>query len=165
MSAPDDPSRVAVDAIRQARDRLVEFVERCDDDQWRSSPMEDDDRPTCVVVDHVAHAYDYIGGWLGALIDGNEVEVTPEIVDGLNAEHAKSSGVPTPAEVIGRLLSSGNALIALVGRMGPDEMRIGDGRVARLAGVAARHADGHRNELEVALGLGDPATHGHGSGS
>lgn len=34
----------------------------------------------------------------------------------------------------------------------PAQLELGDGRVARLATIAARHADGHREEIEAALG-------------
>jgi len=140
--------------VSAARDRLIEFVRRCPDDRWRSVPLGDDDpRTVGVIVDHVADAYEYIGAWVDELAQGAAVEVTPALVDELNARHAAQVAAPTRPSVVGHLLHSGDAIVALVGSLSPDQLSAGDGRVARLAQIAARHADGHRDELETALGL------------
>jgi len=140
--------------VSAARDRLIEFVRRCPEDQWQSRPLGDDDpRTVGVIVDHVADAYQYIGAWVDELAQGEAVEVTPALVDELNARHAAQVAAPTRDSVVGHLLHSGDAIVALVGSLGPGQLSAGDGRVARLAQIAARHADSHRDELEAALGL------------
>jgi hypothetical protein len=140
--------------VSAARDRLVDFVGRCPDDQWDARPLGDDDpRSVGVIVDHVADAYEYIGTWVGELARGQTVEVTPALVDELNARHAAGIEAATRDGVIEHLRRSGDAIVALVGSLDPDQLSGGDGRVARLAEIAARHADDHRQELEGALGL------------
>jgi len=147
-----DPRDAARD-IADARARLLVFVQGCSEQQWRSSPLgEADPRPVAVIVDHVADAYDYIGGWVRSLVDGHEVEVNPEIVDELNARHSSDSDAIGRDGVTGHLQSSGDALIELIQGLSPEDLAIDDGRVELFAKIAARHADSHRSELEDALG-------------
>lgn len=138
-------------SIDDARQRLVSFVHRCTDADWRSAPVDGDPRPVGVIADHVAHAYEYLAGWVGDIVAGKEVAVDAGIVDELNAEHASDATAVTPAHVAGHLRSSGDALIALIAGLEPGQLDLGGGRVRRFAVIAARHADNHRAEIEAAL--------------
>jgi hypothetical protein len=138
-----------IDASRQ---RLTDFARRCTGEQWASSPVDGDPRPVGVIVDHVGHAYEYLAKWITELIDGGSPLVDSEIVDGLNAAYATQVGLPTPAQVADHLKSSGDALIALTGTLTPDQLELGEGRVARFLVIADRHADNHRTEIEEQLG-------------
>lgn len=97
------------------------------------------------------HAYEYLAGWLGELLAGGSPEVNAELVDGLNAEHAASTTSITPAHVADHLRTSGDALIDLIKNLEPGQLDLGDGRVRRLAVIADRHADSHRDEIEAVL--------------
>jgi hypothetical protein len=146
-----DSEEIAL-AITEARARLIDFARRCTDEQWVATPLADaDQRPTCVIVDHVAHAYEYIAGWLVPIAAGSSIEVTEDHVDSLNAEHATKAGLLTRAEVVEHLTRSGDDLIAIVRGLGPAQLEMGSGRVEGLAKIAARHADSHRSELEAAF--------------
>lgn len=148
----DDQSPAALArSIDEARQRFVTFVRRCTDGEWRSCPLDGDARPVGVIADHVAHAYEYLAGWIADLAAGQQVEVSSEIVDELNAEHAGDAEGVTPAHVTGHLRSAGDELISLVAGLQPAQLELGDGRVRRLATIAARHADDHRADLEHAL--------------
>src|SRR5207247_10247680 len=46
-------------AIAEARQRLISFAGGCSDGDWNASPLDGDPRPVGVVVDHVAHSYEY----------------------------------------------------------------------------------------------------------
>jgi hypothetical protein len=150
MANPMSPADHAA-AIEQARHRLMRFVQQCTDGDWRSAPVAGDPRTVGVIADHVAHSYEYLAGWIADLAAGKPVEVNPEVVDALNAEHAAEAGAVTQAHVTGHVRSSGDAMIALVAGLAPEELDLEDGRVGRLAAIAARHADSHRTELEAAL--------------
>jgi hypothetical protein len=104
-----------------------------------------------VVVDHVAHAYEYLAGWMRQLVAGQPVDVSNKVVDALNAEHARTAGSVTRAEAAGHLRRSGADIAALVAGLSAAGLAAGDGRVRRLAQVAIRHADDHRSEIEAAL--------------
>ena len=144
------PAELAAD-IDAARERLTGFVASCTDADWRSAPLDGDPRPVGVVVDHVAHAYGYLAGWMRQLVAGQPVEVNGEVVDALNAEHARTAGSVTRAETAGHLRRSGADIAALVAGLSAADLAAGDGRVRRLAQIAARHADDHRSEIEAAL--------------
>ncbi len=113
-----------------------------------------DPRTVAVIVDHVADAYEYIGAWLDRLARGETVEVTPAVVDELNARHAAAVGTPARDAVIEHLVHNGDTIVKLVGSLDQEQLAGDDGRVARLARIAALHAEGHREELENATGLG-----------
>jgi|ERR1022692_327657 hypothetical protein len=138
-------------AIDDARQRFISFVQRCTDGDWRSAPVDGDPRPVGVIADHVADAYEYLAEYIGDLVSGQHVDVNAAIIDELNAEHAADAGSVTPAHVAGHLRSSGDALIALIAGLEPGQLDLGDGRVRRFAIIATRHADDHRAEIEAAL--------------
>jgi hypothetical protein len=144
------PAELGAD-IDAARERLAGFVGSCTDADWRSAPLHGDPRPVGVVVDHVAHAYEYLAGWIRQLVAGQPVEVDSEVVDELNAEHARAAGSVTRADAAGHLRRSGTDIAALVAGLSAADLDAGDGRVRRLAQIAIRHADDHRSEIETAL--------------
>lgn len=151
MSEDLSPAQHA-SAIEESRQRLSDFVLRCTDEQWRSAPVDGDPRPVGVITDHVAHAYEYLAGWIADLLAGGSAEVTTDLVDALNAGHAEGAGSLTPAQVADHLKTSGDELISLIRNLEPARLGLGDGRVGRFAVIAARHADAHRDEIEAALG-------------
>lgn len=150
----DDPTAAAA-AISAARDRLLAFVDRCPEERWGDAPLGDGDpRAVAVVVDHVADSYVYLGGWIRAALDGDDVRVTSDLVDELNAEHAGGAAGVDRDDVRAHLREHGDRLAALVAGVDQDRWASGDGMIGRLAEIAARHADAHRADLEAALGLG-----------
>jgi DinB superfamily len=144
------PAELAAD-IDAARERLAGFVGSCSDADWRSAPLDGDPRPVGLVVDHVADAYEYLAGWIRQLVAGQPVDVNNEVVDALNAEHARTAGSVTRAETAGHLRRSGADIAALVAGLSAADLAAGDGRVRRFAQIAIRHADDHRSEIEAAL--------------
>jgi DinB superfamily len=150
MTDESSPAAYA-QSIDSARERFLQFVQHCSDGEWHEAPVDGDPRAVGVIADHVAHAYEYLTGWITDLVAGRDVTVSAEIVDDLNAEHAADASWVTPAHVAGHLRSSGDALIALVAGLRPEQLELGDGRVRRLAVIAARHADGHRDEIQASL--------------
>ena len=145
-----DPAACAAD-IDATRERLIAFVAGCSEEEWRAAPLDGDPRPVAVVVDHVADAYDYLAGWMRQILAGQQVEVNDDVVDALNARHArKAAGVcrDDPRE---GMRPSGAADHELVAVLSDAELAAGVGRVRRLAWIAARHADDHRADIETAL--------------
>jgi hypothetical protein len=145
------PAQYAAD-IDAARERLAAFAVGCSPEQWRAAPLQGDPRPVGVIVDHVAHAYDYMGGWVRRILDGADLAVDAAVVDALNAEHAVAAAAVTPGEAIGHLRRSGAAFSGLVAGCSAEGLQAGDGRVERFAQIAIRHPDDHRAEIQAALG-------------
>lgn len=134
-----------------ARDRLIAFVESCTDEQWKAAPLQGDPRPVGVVTDHVAHSYEYMTGWMRQILSDGTFDVSSDIVDALNAEHAVAASEVTRAEVVAHLRRSGSVISALVAGCSLEDLAADGGRIERLAQVAIRHPDNHRTEIEAAL--------------
>jgi hypothetical protein len=137
--------------IDGARQRLISFVQRCTGEDWHASPVDGDPRAVSVISDHVADAYEYLARFITDLVAGQPVDVDAGLIDELNAEHAGEAGSVTTAHVTGHLRASGDALVALVAGLEPDQLDVADGQVRRFAVIAAGHADGHRTEIEESL--------------
>jgi hypothetical protein len=129
---------------------MIAFVSGCSDKEWRTAPLNGDPRPVAVVVDHVAHAYEYLAGWMRQIVAGQRVEVNSDAVDALNAQHARDAVAVSKVEATEHLRRSGVAISLLVAGLSAADLAA-DGRVRRLAQIAARHADEHRADIETAL--------------
>jgi DinB superfamily len=151
MTDDDRDGAAYAAAIEAARDRLIAFAIGCGEQEWRAAPLDGDPRPVAVVVDHVADSYEYLAGWIRELVAGQPVEVTGEIVDDLNADHAAEAAAVSQAEAAEHLRRSGTAISALVAGLSADDLAAGDGRVRLFAQIAIRHADNHRTDIESAL--------------
>ncbi len=130
---------------------MISFVSGCTDEQWHAAPLDGDPRPVAVVVDHVAHAYEYLAGWIRQIPAGQRVGVNSDVVDALNAQHAQAAAAVSKAEATGHLRRSGAAISGLVAGLSAADLAAGDGRVRRLAQMAIRHAVDHRTDIETAL--------------
>ncbi len=130
---------------------MIAFVSGCSGTEWRTAPLNGDPRPVAVVVDHVAHAYEYLAGWMRQVVAGQRVEVNSDAVDALNAQHARDAVTVSKAEATGHLRRSGEAISVLVAGLSAADLAAQDGRVRLLAQIAARHADDHRADIETAL--------------
>ena len=152
MTAAPTPAEHAA-AIAAALDRMLAFVMACPDQDWQARPLRGlgDPRPVSVIADHVAHSYEYLGGWVRELAAGAEPEVDVAVVDRLNADHAGQAGLVTQAEAAEHLRRSGDAFIATIRGLAPADLERGDGRIRRFAEIAASHPDTHRSEIETAL--------------
>ncbi len=76
MTEPQSPEEYAA-AIDAARQRLIGFIGGCTAGHWQAAPLEGDPRPVGVVVDHVAHSYEYLAGWMRDVLAGREPAVSP----------------------------------------------------------------------------------------
>jgi len=106
------PAQYAAD-IDAARDRLIAFVDSCTAERWNAAPLQGDPRPVGVVADHVAHAYEYLAGWMRQILQGEAVTVNSDVVDALNAEHAAAAVTVTKSEAAEHLRRSGAAISCL----------------------------------------------------
>jgi hypothetical protein len=141
------------DQIAAARDRLLAFAAGCTDDDWSARPLaaRGDARTVGMVVDHVADAYDYMGGWIREILAGQSPAVDVALVDRLNAAHAIEACRLTQAGAMEHLRRNGDAMIALIAGLADSNLDASGGRVRRFAEIAARHPDTHRTDIEDAI--------------
>src|SRR5689334_14536244 len=77
------------DRIEEGAAGLVAYAEGLSDQEWRTPVSASDARPIGVIVHHVASVYPVEINLARAVATGKAVTgVTPEVVDGLNAQHA-----------------------------------------------------------------------------
>lgn len=140
------------DELREARQRLLETVQSCDAEQWRAAPIDDGDpRSVGVLIDHVADSYEYILRWMRQIVDGEIPEVSPAVVDGLNAQHARVARDRQPDEVSGRLQRLGDDAVNFLAARSDEDLLLQGGRVRRLAGILISHTQNHREDVERVL--------------
>jgi hypothetical protein len=152
MTDASGPAELA-EQIAAARDRLLAFAAGCTDEVWHSTPLasQGDYRTVGIIVDHVAHAYEYMGGWMREILAGATPAVDVALVDRLNAAHSGAAGHLTQAGAMEHLTRSGDEIIALIAGLAGTDLDAGGGRVRRFAEIAVRHPDTHRADLEQAL--------------
>jgi len=140
--------------IAAARDRLLTFAATCTDETWHSRPLaaHGDHRTVGVIVDHVAHAYEYMGGWVREILAGTDPQVDVALVDRLNAAHTARAEHLTQAGAMEHLTRSGDDFVALIAGLRAADLAADGGRVRRFAEIAARHPDTHRTDIQEALG-------------
>jgi hypothetical protein len=143
--------------IAAGRDRLLAFAATCTDEVWHATPLAShgDHRTVGIIVDHVANAYEYMGGWMREILADGTPQVDVALVDRLNAAHAASAGHLTQAGAMEHLMRSGDELIGLVAGLAEADLDAGAGRVRRFAEIAARHPDTHRTDIQEALRAAD----------
>jgi hypothetical protein len=139
--------------IAAGRDRLLAFAAACTDEVWHAAPLaaHGDHRSVGTIVDHIAHSYEYMGGWIREILADGTPQVDVALVDRLNAAHAANAGHLTQAGAMEHLTRSGDDLIGLVARLAEADLDAGAGRVRRFAEILARHSDTHRADIEEAL--------------
>jgi hypothetical protein len=139
------------DAVVRNRDALITLARRCSREQWVSSPLSDDPRPVGVIIDHVADWYATLAPWVAALLAGEAVEVSQEIIDARNAVHASTATTVACDAVVSHLRQAGNAMADAIRPLSAAQLDADKGWVRRFAEVAARHSDDHRTDIEGAL--------------
>ena len=147
------PAAETASAIAAARDRMVAFAQNCSEERWQDAVLNGtgDPRAVGVVVDHVAHAYEYLGAFIRDIVRGAAPRIDNDVIDRVNADHADRAGDVSRESAIAHLSRSGDALVELVNSLTADQLQLMDGRVHRLAQIAVLHADNHRADLEAAL--------------
>jgi hypothetical protein len=96
---------------------MIGFIGGRTADHWPATPLDGDPRPAGVVVDHVAHSYEYLAHWMQEVLADREPVISGEIVDRLNVEHA-AAGLLSPADTVAHLDRSGNVIIQLSAGLG-----------------------------------------------
>lgn len=137
---------------------VVALAGSCSDEEWRAACLEDD-RTVGVVFDHVARGNPEVVMWIQTFLAGKPVEITPEILNAQNAEHARSVSDKPRQATVGDLKRSGVRTSGLLRALTDQELRTAQdfgwtGRkdVAWVAAAAVRHPRGHLKTVREALG-------------
>jgi SAM-dependent methyltransferase len=106
---------ILADRIEQGAADLAKFAEGLSEEEWRKPVSGHDRRPLGVVVHHVASVYPVEIDLARAIASGKSVmEVTWEVVNGLNAKHAQEHEGVTRAETLTLLRQNSREAAAVV---------------------------------------------------
>lgn len=137
---------------------VIDVAESCSDDQWKMT-CANDERTVGVVFDHIAKGNPQVVEWMAEFLSGRPVAITPEILDGRNADHARRAANRPRAETVHDLktgsVSTSHAIRSLTESQLHQSQEFGwAGRqeVAWVASAALRHPRGHLKSIRETLG-------------
>src|SRR4051794_14474804 len=147
-----------VAGLRSSNDAAVELVSGLDADQWRRVTVVEG-WPVGVAARHIALGHRQFVGWVDGMVAGRPVD--PGDLDAVNARHAAAGIVAAPDEVARLLRTEGEAALAALTSLSPDdvagEVDFGGRRLPRIAllGASVRHVDGHLASIRASVGARD----------
>ena len=118
------PSRAEAlaDQFEAATNELIAEVEACPEDRWKAVTP-NDGRTFNVVAHHVAMGDVPIAGFVGSIANGEGLpNVTPEMIDQGNAEHAKQQADVSKEQVIADLRQNCASAVALVRGLNDEQL-------------------------------------------
>jgi hypothetical protein len=141
---------------------LIQLVQGCSEEQWRTlCNDEGDNRTVAVIAHHVGHGHLNTGEWLETTLSGNEVTITIDDINAENAEHAATYHDVEREETVQLLVENGDRLCARIAELSDEELarkafHRGAGRemtVAAYAQLGHRHVASHLATIRKALDL------------
>ncbi len=125
-------SRVLVDRFEQANQEIVRTVEQCSEAHWRATTS-GERWSVGVVAHHVAEGHKIIAGLVQAVAAGQSLPtLTMEMLDQMNAEHARQHANCTRAETLDLLRQNAALAAGTVRGLGDDQL---DRTASVLAGM------------------------------
>ena len=116
-------AQVLAERIEEGAARLAEFAETLTEAEWRTPVSGSDRRPVGVIVHHVASVYPIEIDLARAIAGGKPVmDVTWEVVAGLNAEHAREQAEVTKAAALELLRQNSREAASAVRALTDDEL-------------------------------------------
>lgn len=148
--------------FEQANAQLMARVDQCSNDEWRTT-AEDDERSVGVVAHHLASSYATQTDLIEAMAAGDDVPaITWDMVNAMNAEHAKQHTRPDRQETHDLLRQNGQAMIELIGELDDAQLQrtwdipFVDEHSAStqqfIEEAVIDHIDLHRRSIEAATG-------------
>ena len=115
-------SNALAERLEQGARALAAFASELTDEQWRT-PLPKDGRKVGVIVHHVATVYPLEIHLAQTLAAGKPVEgVTMDVVNNMNADHAKENDAVTKAEALDLLERNSTAAAAAIRALSDDEL-------------------------------------------
>ncbi len=94
---------------------VIGFVEKCSDENWANT-CQGEGWPVGVVARHIAAAHYGTLGLAKRIVDGKPLpEITQEVIDQGNSQHAQKHADCTKDEVLGILRENGSSIAEYVG--------------------------------------------------
>jgi hypothetical protein len=136
----------------------IALAESCSDDDWRAT-CPNEQRTVGVLFDHIASGNPEVVRWIGEFLSGRAIEISPEILNARNAEHAHQVGDRPRAETLDDLNRGAARTSEFLSSLTDDQLNVrnqfgwaGTQDVAWVASAALRHPRGHLTSIREALG-------------
>jgi len=146
-----------VDEYDAVMAETIALAESCSDDEW-GIVSASEQRTVGVLFDHIATGNPQVVHWIDEFLAGRAVEITPEILNARNADHAEHAQKRPRAETIDDLKQGTARTSKFLGRLTDDQMGTrsefgwaGEQDVAWVAAAALRHPRGHLKSIRAAL--------------
>ena len=144
--------------FEQVNQDLIKSVEACSDAQWRAQCAAEK-WGVGVAAHHVAMGQEQIAGMAMAIGAGQPLPpLTMEMLDGMNADHAKKFANCTKAETISLLRSGGAKAAGIVRAISDEQLArtadvIGNQMSAQqfIEGVLIGHPQGHLGSIRATI--------------
>lgn len=139
-------------------DEVADFARSCSDGDWQTI-CPNEQRSVGMLFDHIATGNPQVVRWVQQFLDDRPVEITPEILNARNAEHAHRVASRPRAETITDLVASTGRTSDFIRGLTDDQLQssqdfgwAGPQNVAWVASAALRHPRGHLKSIREALG-------------
>jgi hypothetical protein len=118
-----ETANALADRIQQGAWDLATLAESLSEDEWQTT-IPGEDRTVAVVVHHVASAYPIEIELARSLAAGKPIEgVTQQVVDQMNADHARANATVGPQEALELLRRNSQAAADAVRQFSDEELR------------------------------------------
>jgi hypothetical protein len=152
----------AADALALEYDSImsevIAFAKTCSDEDWGTA-CPNEQRTVGVVFDHIATGNPQVVVWIREFLDDRPVEITPEILNARNAEHARRVAARPRVETIDDLVSGSRATSEYMRGLSDEQLGVvqefgwaGPKDAGWVAGAALRHPRNHLKSIREALG-------------
>jgi uncharacterized damage-inducible protein DinB len=144
--------------FEEATNELIATIEACPDEKWKAVTP-NDGRTVNVVAHHIAMGDVPISGFVGSIANGQGLpNVTPEMIDQSNAEHAKQQANISKEQVIADLRANCASAAALVRGLSDEQLDRTGSAFGRdwttqqvIEMVLIGHTKGHLDTIRAAL--------------
>ncbi len=146
------------DQYEAAMAEVIALAKSCSDEEWQTLSG-NEERTVGVLFDHIAQGNPQVVGWIDELLEGRPVEITREILNEENAEHARRAASRPRHETIEALETTTPRTAVALRSLTEQQLRrkqsfgwAGEQEVAWVAGAAIRHPRVHLKSIREALG-------------
>lgn len=138
-------------------DEVIDVARSCSDDDWQVM-CPNEQRTVGVLFDHIATGNPEVVRWVELFLDDRPVEITPEILNARNAEHARQVASRPRGKTIDDMVATSKQTSDFIRGLTNDQLQsaqdfgwAGPQNVAWVASAAFRHPRGHLKSIREAL--------------
>jgi DinB family protein len=137
---------------------VIAVAGSCSQADWITE-CANEQRPVGVVFDHIAMGNPEVVRWVQEFLSGRPVEITPDILNQRNADHARRAAARPKSETVADLKGGSVRTSEFIRSLTDEHLDVtqqfgwaGTQNVGWVASAAVRHPRGHLKSIKEALG-------------